>query len=273
MWGTIIGDIAGSVYEMPVDGAASIKTKDFPFWGTGCRFTDDTVTTVAVGQALMESRMKGQAVTPLLCRYLRYWCRRFPGVGYGPRFIHWYESDDMGPYGSWANGAAMRVAPAGWLADTLAEAQYLAELSAVVTHNTEEAIQGAVAVSSAIYLARAGIRRDDIRVYLQDHFYPLDRSLNEIRRDYGFTSRTSRSVPEAIEAFLESSDYEDAVRNAISLGGDTDTQAAIAGSLAEAYYGIPERMCQKATSYLPADIHQQVERLYAYIHNRKRGLS
>ena len=188
MWGTIIGDIAGSVYENPVDGTASIKTKEFPFWGEGCRFTDDTVTTVAVSQALMESRAQGRAVTPLLCQYLRHWCRRFPGVGYGPRFIRWYESDDMGPYGSWANGAAMRVAPAGWLTDTLAETQYLAELTAVVTHNTEEAVRGAVAVASAIYLARTGIRRDDMRIYLHDRFYPLDRRLEDIRRDYVFTS-------------------------------------------------------------------------------------
>lgn len=272
MWGTIIGDIAGSVYENPVDGAASIKTKEFPFWGEGCRFTDDTVTTVAVSQALMESRAQGRAVTPLICQYLRHWCRRFPSVGYGPRFIRWYESDDMGPYGSWANGAAMRVAPAGWLTDTLAETQYLAELTAVVTHNTEEAVRGAVAVASAIYLARTGIRRDDMRIYLHDRFYPLDRRLEDICCDYVFTSRTSCSVPEAIEAFLESTDYEDAVRNAISLGGDTDTQAAIAGSIAEAYYGIPEPMCQKAASYLPEEIRQQIDRFYTYIHERKKRI-
>lgn len=166
----------------------------------------------------------------------------------------------------------MRVAPAGWLTDTLAETQYLAELTAVVTHNTEEAVRGAVAVASAIYLARTGIRRDDMRIYLHDRFYPLDRRLEDIRCDYVFTSRTSCSVPEAIEAFLESTDYEDAVRNAISLGGDTDTQAAIAGSIAEAYYGIPEPMCQKAASYLPEEIRQQIDRFYTYIHERKKRI-
>lgn len=251
MKGTILGDIVGSPYEFC---ESPIKTKDFAWFAEGSRFTDDTVTTVAVAAALAEGKESRCGYIGPLRRQLKYWCRRYPNAGFGRQFACWFSSDGSAPYGSYGNGAAMRVAPAAWVGRSLDEVQALAEITALVTHDHPEAVQGAVAVASAIYLARSGSSKDDIRAYMRRYFYPLTVSLDEIRPGYAFTCWTADSVPEAIEAFLESDSLQDAIGNAVSLGGDTDTQAAIAGSIAEAFYGVPDWLWQKAQSYLPKDM-------------------
>lgn len=253
MRGTIIGDVVGSPYEF---GAGPVKTKTFRWFAPGSRITDDTITTIAVGAALAEGKAQRCGYGQALRRSLQYWCRKYPDAGYGPRFRQWFLSDEAVPYGSYGNGAAMRVAPAAWVSSSLDEAQALAEITAQVSHDHPEAVKGAVAVASAVYLARTGSRMEEIRSYMQKYFYPLDRTIDQIRPDYGFTCRTGDSVPEAIEAFLESHDFADAVANAISLGGDTDTQGAIAGAVAEAYYGVPDALWNRAAGYVPQDLQE-----------------
>ena len=242
MKGAIIGDIAGSIYEFD----ETAESLDFPLFVKNSRFTDDTVTTVAVAAALMEGKASCCGYIEPLRRQLRYWCRKYPDAGFGGLFRRWFLADEAPAYGSYGNGAAMRVSPAGWIADTLEEAQALAELTAVVSHDHPQAIKGAIAVASAIFLARQGKEKEAIAAYLRSHFYDLSRTLAQIRPSYGFTCTTDDSVPEAIECFLEGTDYEDTIRKAIWLNGDTDTQAAIAGSIAEAYYGVPDALWQQA---------------------------
>ena len=246
MKGAIIGNIAGSVYEFD----ETAESLDFPLFAKGCRFTDDTVTTVAVAAALMEGKESHCGYIGPLRRQLRYWCRKYPDAGFGGLFRHWFLADEAPAYGSYGNGAAMRVSPAGWVADSLDEAQTLAELTAVVSHDHPQAIKGAIAVASAIFLARQGRGKEVIAAYIRKYFYDLSRTLAQIRPSYGFTCTTDDSVPEAIECFLEGTDYEDTIRRAIWLNGDTDTQAAIAGSIAEAYYGLPDGLWQQALPYI-----------------------
>lgn len=257
MLGAILGDIIGSPYEHRM--VRPMKSKDFPLFGKRCHFTDDTVTTIAVAEALMiGKRDRHGYVTPLRDR-LQYWCRQYPNVGFGGLFRKWFMKDHAAPYGSFGNGAAMRVAPAGWVGENLDEAQELAELTAVVSHDHPQAIIGAIAVASAIYLARVGTSKEEIRSYIQDHFYPLDKSVDDIRPTYSFICDTEHSVPEAITCFLESESFEDAIRNAVSLGGDTDTQAAMAGAMAEAYYGIPKELAVTGWNYLPDGMRRVVQ--------------
>ncbi|MGE1063680.1 ADP-ribosylglycohydrolase family protein [Megasphaera paucivorans] len=252
MRGAILGDIAGSLYEAR---SYRIKTKEFPLFSKNSRFTDDTVTTVAVADALIEAYREKKGLSIPLRKKMQYWCRKYPDAGYGPYFKKWFQTEAAKPYGSYGNGAAMRVSPVAWVGKSLPEVQYLAELTAVVTHDTQEAITGAVAVASAIYLARIKKNKDSIRSYIQQYYYPMEQSLDTIRLNYQFTSRTQESVPQGIEAFLESENVEDSIRNAISLGGDSDTQAAIAASIAEAYYGgVPHTVWQDALQRLTPEL-------------------
>lgn len=257
MRGTILGDIVGSPYEFCSE---PIKTKYFVWFADGSRFTDDTVTTIAVAEALAEGKTSKCGYAKLVRQYLKSWCRRYPDAGFGRQFACWFSSDSQAPYGSYGNGAAMRVSPAAWVGESIDEVQALAEITALVTHDHPEAVQGAVAVASAIYMARTGSSKEDIRAYIQQCFYPLQTMLDDIRPGYAFTCRTADSVPEAIEAFLESSSTADAINNAVSLGGDTDTQAAIAGAIAEAFYGVPPSLWQRAQSYLPAEMQAVISR-------------
>ena len=257
MKGTIIGDIIGSPYEF---AEPPVKTKTFAWFAPGCHVTDDTVMTIAVAAALMEGKETRQGY---IGRQFKHWCRLYPNAGFGPRFKRWALSDEIEPYGSYANGAAMRVAPAAWIGQSLDEVQALAELTAVISHDNEEAIKGAVAVASAIYLARIHTPKEKIRTYLQTYFYPLQQSLQDIRPGYAFTCRTKDSVPQALEAFLDSTDFEDTIKNAVSLGGDTDTQAAMAGAIAEAWYGVPDSLWQKANTYVPLPMQQVLQAFVA----------
>ena len=236
MLGAIAGDIIGSPYEGRQN---HIKTKDFPLFSDRSHFTDDTVLSVAVADALLH-RIPYEKV-------FRDYYRRYPNAGYGPSFIEWAKNASAGPYGSYGNGSAMRVSPVAWAMNTIDEVLREAEKSATPTHNHPEGIKGAQATAAAVYMARKGSGKEDIRTFISSSFgYDLSRTMDSIRPDYGFSSACMDSVPEAIIAFLESVSFEDAIRNAVSLGGDSDTQAAIAGAIAEGFYGIPASL-QKET--------------------------
>ncbi len=241
MYGAILGDIVGSPYEFDCN---NYKAKDFPLFSQHSDFTDDTVMTLAVAKALLDTR--GQAddvIRTALVTEMRRLGRAYPGRGYGARFGGWLYEDDPQPYHSYGNGSAMRVSSAAWLAGDLAETLRLARLTAVVTHDHPEGIKGAQAAAVAIFLARTGHSKADIKTYVEREFgYDLSRTCDEIRPDYRHVESCQETVPQAITAFLESTDFEDALRTAVSLGGDSDTLAAITGSIAEGFYGVPEEL-------------------------------
>ena len=238
MYGAILGDIIGSPFEFD----RGDKTKEFDLFTKGCDFTDDSVMTIAVGEALLavgpEAAVK--EIEEAVVTNMQDWGKRYPYAGYGGRFRYWLRERNPKPYGSYGNGSAMRVSAAGWLYDSMERTREVARATANVTHNHPEGIKGAEATAGAIYMARSGSSKEEIKEYIEREFhYNLDRTLDEIRPGYHMDETCQRTVPEAIIAFLESKDFEDAIRNAVSLGGDTDTLGAITGSIAEAFYGIP----------------------------------
>ncbi len=252
MYGAILGDIIGSPYEFDMGG----KTKDFPLFSRNSTFTDDTVMTIAVAEALMDTAGKAdEEILDAIAASMRSWGLRYPHSGYGARFINWLHDSKMGPYGSCGNGSAMRVSSAGWLYESLEDTRKAAALSAKITHDHPEGIKGAEAVASAIFMARTGSSKEEIRNYITREFcYDLSRTCDEIRPGYYHVETCQKSVPEAITAFLEGRDFEDTVRLAVSLGGDTDTIACIAGSMAEAYFGVPEPLKKECLARLPEDM-------------------
>ncbi|MDO4572189.1 MAG: ADP-ribosylglycohydrolase family protein [Clostridia bacterium] len=249
MLGAIIGDIAGSRFEWH-----NIKSKDFTLFHDDCRYTDDTAMTVARAWALLQSKGRPDRLGSRAVRCMREIGRRYPGCGYGGRFQGWLFSGAPRPYFSFGNGAAMRVSPCGFAADSLDEAIELAGRVTEVTHNHPEGIKGAEATAAAIYLARSGASIADIKAHICRHYYPIDFTLDGIRETYRFDESCMGTVPQALEAFFESTGFEDAIRNAISIGGDSDTLAAITGGVAEAYYGIPDGFAMTALSYLDDDL-------------------
>ncbi|MBQ7225091.1 MAG: ADP-ribosylglycohydrolase family protein [Clostridia bacterium] len=250
MKGAILGDIVGSLYEFSSD-----KTKDFVFLTPSCHLTDDSLMTIAVGCACATSDITDKdSFQATLCRLMREIGNMYPYAGYGRGFYDWLTNEDMGPYNSFGNGSAMRVSPVAWAASTLHEAERLAKWSAEVTHNHEEGIKGAQAIASCIFLAKSGKSKEDIRKYVEKNYYSLDFTLDEIRPSYRFDVTCQSSVPQGIMCFLESESFEDAIRNAVSLGGDGDTIAAMAGSIAEACYGIPSELEDKILDYIDSDL-------------------
>lgn len=252
MLGSIIGDIVGSVYEFN-----NYREKDFePFFHPKAAFTDDTVCTVAIADALVHNKCPA--------RSLKDWGERYwSNGGWGRSFALWLGSDSLEPYGSYGNGAAMRVAPAGLLAKSLEEAQSLSVKVTEVTHNHPEGIRGAAATASVVYLAKTGVPADEIRWYIIEQFsYDLSRTVDEIRPGYVFNETCQRTVPEALTCALEATSFEDAIRNAISIGGDSDTIAAIAGGVAEARFGIPDPLAADVWKLLPLDMRKVLTRLY-----------
>ncbi|MCL2219699.1 MAG: ADP-ribosylglycohydrolase family protein [Chitinispirillia bacterium] len=245
MLGAIIGDIVGSRFEF-----SNAKTKVFEFFATGCEFTDDTVMTLAVAKALLESEGDHTRLNALVTTQMREIGRLYPMCGFGQNFFKWVHSDTMGPYGSYGNGAAMRVSPCGFAADTVDAAKLYSLKVTEVTHNHLEGLKGAEATAACIFLAKTGTSIPDIRDYVHANYYPMDFTLDKIRESYVFDASCQRSVPQAIAAFLESTSFEDAIRNAISLGGDSDTMAAITGGIAEAHYGIPQDIREHALTFL-----------------------
>lgn len=258
MYGAILGDMIGAPYEFDMGD----KTKDFPLFGRRSEFTDDSVMTIAVAEALMDA--KGQddnAIKTALVKSMQKWGRRYPNSGYGLRFISWLGSDDPQPYNSYGNGSAMRVSAAGWLYDTLEETRRIALLTAEVTHNHPEGIKGAESTTSAIFLARNGADKAGIKEYITSEFgYDLSRTCDEIRPTYHHVESCQQTVPEAITAFLEGKDFEDVIRTAVSLGGDCDTLTCISGSIAEAYYGVPDDLKKECVSRLTDDLIGVLER-------------
>ena len=259
MYGAIIGDVAGSTYEF-----AGRKTKNFPLFPGGSDFTDDTIMTVAVAKALMRSADTDEPFDEVLVEEMRTLGEEYPHPkgGYGVRFREWLVDPFPMPYNGAGNGSAMRVSPCGLFAVTLEEALDLAETSASVTHSHPEGIKGARATAAAIFLAKTKHTKEEIRDYIHEHFYPLDQTLDEIRPDYEFSGSCQGSVPQSIQAFLESENYEDALRNVISLGGDADTMGAITGAIAWSFYrfqtdkGISVKMANmwiEAAEYLPEE--------------------
>lgn len=252
MYGAIIGDMVGAPFEFDRGN----KTKDFVLFSDKSHFTDDTVMLIAVAEALMDTRyMNDEVIKVALVDSMRKWGAKYPNAGYGGMFRQWLIKENPQPYGSFGNGSAMRVAAAGWLAGSMDEALHLAKLTAEVTHNHPEGIKGAQAVAGAIYLARTGEYKETIKVFLTEKIgYDLSRTCDEIRPNYHHDETCQKSVPEAMTAFLEGQDFEDVIRTTISLGGDTDTLACIAGSVAEAYYAIPDELLGECRKRLPAEM-------------------
>lgn len=275
MLGAIIGDIVGSVYEWD-----NIKTKDFPLFRDDCFFTDDTVMTCAVAEAIMNGGQKDDFIDAM-----KKYGRMYPDAGYGARFDTWIHSNDRASYNSFGNGSAMRVSPCAWTMDcsfcartgAWPTSRALARLSAEVTHNHPEGVKGAMATSDAIFMCRYYLGGDgsdnpaEIKRRIKEHIekeygYNLSKTLDEIRPTYRFNETCQDTVPQAIIVFLESTDFEDAIRNAISLGGDSDTLAAITGSIAEAAYGIPDWIKDKAYTYLDEPLKDVLSRWETEIH-------
>ena len=265
MIGAIVGDIVGSRFEWH-----NRKSKRFTFLKEQgksrhpCFFTDDSVMTLAVAAAILDWRGGAGDLGACAVRRMQEFGRRFPDAGYGGYFYHWLHADNPQPYNSWGNGSAMRVSACGWAGRTLDEVKALSRAVTEVTHNHPEGIKGAEATAVATFLARTGKSMEEIKEVVVRDYYPLDFTLDEIRPGYEFDVSCQGSVPPALEAFFESTSFEDAIRNAISIGGDSDTIAAITGAVAGAYYGVPEDIREKAETFLDAHL---LETLYAFERN------
>ncbi len=258
MIGAILGDIIGSPYEFD----RGDKTKNFPLFSRSSCFTDDTVMTLAVAQAFMDAGPDAddETIRRHMIRSMRELGKRYPNAGYGVRFYRWLTASDPQPYNSWGNGSAMRVSSAAWLFHDLDSVLRAAKLSAEVSHNHPEGIKGAQATAAAIFLARTGHSKAEIRQYIAETFgYDLSRTCDEIRPTYHHVESCRDTVPEAITAFMEGEDFEDVIRTAVSLGGDCDTLSAIAGSIAEGFYVIPEALEKECLNRLPEDLREIVE--------------
>ncbi len=252
MYGAILGDMIGAPYEFDMGD----KTKDFPLFSKKSVFTDDSVMTIAVAEALMntqgelEDRKKDAII-----QSMQKWGHNYPNAGYGGMFYRWLSEKHPRPYNSYGNGSAMRVSSAGWLYGSIRETRHAAKVTAEVTHNHPEGIKGAEATAAAIFLARNGSSKEEIKEYIVREFhYDLSRTCDEIRPSYHHVESCQETVPQAITAFLEGTDFEDVIRTAVSLGGDSDTLTCIAGSIAEAFYGVPDEMRAEGRKRLPQDV-------------------
>ena len=292
MYGAILGDIIGSPFEFD----RGDKTKDFKLFSRRSHFTDDSVMTLAVCEALLKVGQDAtvKEIEDTVISSMHSWGRRYPHEGYGGYFRRWLTARHPEPYNSFGNGSAMRVSAAGWLYDSLEKTRVVAKATANVTHNHPEGIKGAEATASAIFMARNGSSKEEIKKYIENEFhYDLNRTLDEIRPSFHMDETCQKTVPEAIIAFLEARDFEDAIRNAVSLGGDTDTLGAITGSIAEAYFGISETLISECINRINKDMRDVVDAFYSlvreddspntnqmiekainqyYVHNDKEGM-
>lgn len=261
MLGAIIGDIVGSRFEFN-----NHRSKEFDLFTEDCIATDDSIMTLAVAKAIMEAMKEKELsnsldspefrtlLSDLTVKNMQEIGQQYPDCGFGGRFNRWVFSDTPEPYNSYGNGAAMRVSPAGFIANSEEEAETLAEIVTAVTHNHPEGIKGAVATAVAIYLALKSATKTEIKERVEREYYSLDYRIDDIRPTYRFNETCQETVPQAIQCFLESTSFEDAIRTAISLGGDSDTIGAITGAIAEAYYGVPKDMEEQALAYLDEDL-------------------
>lgn len=245
MLGAIIGDIVGSRFEFN-----NYRSKDFELFTEECFVTDDSIMTIAVAKALIESKEDYLDLGNQAIKWMQELGRPYPNCGFGGSFYHWIYSDNPKPYNSYGNGAAMRISPVGWVAKDIEQAKRLSKAVTEVSHNHPEGIKGAESVAVSIVLARQGKSIEEIKKYINEHYYKIDFKLDEIRETYKFNETCQDTVPQALQAFFESNSFEDAIRNAISIGGDSDTLAAITGSVAEVYYGVPKWMKEKVFWYL-----------------------
>ncbi len=250
MIGAIIGDVVGSRFER-----SNYKGRDFDLFSENCRVTDDSIMTFAVAEALLRSN--GFFSDAGICAILsmQEWGCYYPDAGYGRRFSAWLRDMNPQPYGSWGNGAAMRVSPCAYVADNVDEVKRISRMVTGVTHNHAEGMKGAEAVAVAVFMARTGCSKEEIRETVLRDYYSIDFTLDEIRETYAFDVSCQGSVPQALQAFFEASDFESAIRNAVSIGGDSDTIAAITGSIAAPYFGVPAEIREKTMGYL--DIRQK----------------
>ena len=265
MYGAILGDIIGSPYEFDMGD----KTKNFPLFTEESHFTDDTVMTLAIASAFLTipTDATDEAIRWEVTTHLQAWGLRYPHAGYGGMFRRWLRSSDPKPYGSYGNGSAMRVSSVSWLFDDLDMVRRMARLSAEVTHNHPEGIKGAEATASAIFLARNSHSKAEIKAYIERQFkYDLSRTCDEIRPGYFHVESCQETVPEAITAFLEGESFEEVIRTAVSLGGDCDTLTAIAGSIAEGFYGVSAGLKKECCDRLPDDLRCVLERFDQAIH-------
>lgn len=247
MYGAILGDIIGSPYEFD----RGKKAKDFPLFSKSSCFTDDTVMTIAVAEAFMDAPDDESVLRQRLIRSMQKWGHLYSGAGYGVRFCSWLESREPKPYNSCGNGSAMRVSSVAWLFKDLDTVRHMARISADVTHNHPEGIKGAEATAAAIFLGRTCHSKAEIKTYIEKEFhYDLSRSCDDIRPDYYHVETCQKTVPEAFTAFLEGDSFEDVIRTAVSLGGDCDTLTAIAGSIAEGFYGVPNELKEECNKRL-----------------------
>ncbi len=258
MLGSILGDIIGSTYEF-----ANTKDYNFDFFPAGSNYTDDSILTIAVADAILNNIDYGKSI--------QKWARKYPHPkgSYGGAFSKWIYQDNPKPYNSFGNGSAMRVSPVGWLFDTEADVLTEAKKSAECTHNHPEGIKGAQATAVAIFFARKGKDKASIKKYIEQNFgYNLDRTVDEIKKTYSFNESCQGTVPESLVCFLESTSFEDAVRKAIFIGGDSDTIGAIVGGIGETFYGIPQDLQEKAMSYLPDDMRNVIQAFKNRLNNK-----
>lgn len=263
MIGAVLGDIIGSPYEFDFN---NIKTKVFPMFSDRSEFTDDTVMTMAVAEGLMNGYGNPEKSELEVARSMQRFGAMYPDAGYGARFSRWLTDDDPKPYYSFGNGSAMRVSPAAWLYNSLEDVEKYAALSAEVTHNHPEGIKGAQATAAAVFMARTGSSKENIKSYIEESYgYDLCRTCDEIRPSYHHVESCQETVPEAIIAFLEGNSFEDVIRTAVSLGGDSDTLAAIAGSIAEGFYGVPQELQRVAVTMLDDELNAVYSRFESMI--------
>ena len=264
MYGAILGDIIGSPFEFDRGN----KSKEFPLFSANSRYTDDSVMTIAVANAFLDAQPNADIewIRRRLVSSMQKYGQLFPRAGYGGMFRRWLRSKDPQPYGSYGNGSAMRVSSAAWLYHDLDTVRAMARLSAEVTHNHPEGIKGAEATASAIYLARTGKTKEEIKAYIVENFgYNLSRTCDEIRPGYHHVESCQETVPEAITAFLEGESFEDVIRTAVSLGGDCDTLTCIAGSIAEGFYGVPEILKEECRNRLPDALREVLTQLDRFL--------
>lgn len=258
MKGAIIGDIVGSIYEFD-----NLKSKNFELFKPECEFTDDSVLTIAFAEALLNFNPDDEEnFKENLIDIFHKYGELYPDVGYGGHYLSWVENKRRDPYNSCGNGSAMRTSAVGWYAKTIEECERIAKLCAEITHNHPDGIAGAQATAGVIFLARNGASKDELKAYMEK-YYPVDFTIDEIRPTYEYEIINKTTVPQAFRCFYEAKDFEDTIRNAISIGGDSDTVAAIAGPMAEAFFGIPEDIAETGMLYLDDYMSDIVDEFYS----------
>lgn len=269
LYGAFLGDMIGVPFEF-----LPCTIRNFPIFTPYTRYSDDSVMTMAIAEAMiMTHGYSEEDALPVIVEQMQKYGKKYPGAGYGAGFGGWIYQKDPKPYGSWGNGSAMRVSSVGWFYDTLEETEERAKWTAEVTHNHPEGIKGAQATASAIFLARTGHSKKEIKDYIEKKYgYDLSRTCKQIKqRGYGFNESCQKTVPESIICFLEGKDFEDVIRNAVFLNGDADTMACIAGAIAEAFFGgVPEGWITECTSRLPQDFLDTIKRSEDYVAHKSQ---